>query len=878
MLPILLATAVTPPAPSPVTTRACLPPHDRWAFCNTSLSLAERVDDLVSRLAPSEIPALLTAREGGGGSPGPPGNVSRLGLPEYDWGVNCVHGACCCFSAFTIRMSRCDTASRPLLLPPPSCATLALPGVQTTCGRVGEEPRCPTSFPSPNSLGATFNTSLWRDIGSAIGLELRSLWLQGAREAMPWSGQPHAGLDCWSPNINIARDPRWGRNQEVPSEDPTVNGLFGQMYTIGLQTGQDPRYLQAVVTLKHFDAYSLEKADGFTRHDFNAQVSNFSLASTYLPAFRAAVTRGGATGVMCSYNAINGIPACASGMLNQTLRGEWGFTGYITSDTGAVEDIYKHHAYVPDGPRAACAALAAGGTDIDSGKVYSESLLEGVRLGYCSMDDLRRSLRRTLGLRFRLGLFDPIEAQPYWHVPPEAVASPTHRQLNLLAARSSIVLLKNEPLLGVPAGSGSERVHEERIDAPGVADPSRRADEQAGPVPSEWVWGGKLTGRLGVIAPQTLPLPTGRSLAVIGPHANASAALVGNYVGQVCPGASPTDLSCVETVAGALSAFASSTAVVEGSGLTRPILGGVAAAVAAARAAEHVVLMLGIGQSIEGEGRDRTSIGLPKAQAELAAAVLALGKPAVLVLINGGVVSAAEVFGAAPAIVEAFYPGVLGARAIAETLYGANPHCCGKLPFTLYPESYVSAVKMSDMEVRPSPASGSPGRTYKWYTGPALFRFGDGLALTSFDVRAADGFVSTPIVLPIAKVRRHVAQPQGQPPLLRLAVTISNTGTREGDEVPMLFVDPPASVAALGFSPPRTQLAAFERVHLLPGKSTVVRFDVDVAEALALVNDAGDAALVPGRFVLRCAIGGGKAVTQEVELKGDAWAVRPFLS
>jgi beta-glucosidase-like glycosyl hydrolase len=137
---------------------------------------------------------------------------------------------------------------------------------------VGDEARCPTSFPSPNSLGATFNASLWRDIGSAIGLELRSLWLQGAREASPWSGQPHAGLDCWSPNINIARDPRWGRNQEVPSEDPTVNGLFGQMYTIGLQTGEDSRYLQAVVTLKHFDAYSLENADGHSRHNFDAKV------------------------------------------------------------------------------------------------------------------------------------------------------------------------------------------------------------------------------------------------------------------------------------------------------------------------------------------------------------------------------------------------------------------------------------------------------------------------------------------------------------------------------------------------------------------------------------------------------------------------------
>lgn len=305
MLQPLLAAWAMPPIPSTVGTRACLPPHHRYPFCNASLPLEMRVDDLISRLRPHEIPPLLTAREGGGRSPGPPGNISRLGLPEYDWGVNCVHG------------------------------------VQTTCGRVGGAVRCPTSFPNPNALGAAFNGSLWRAIGTAIGVELRSLWLQGATEADPWSGRPHAGLDCWSPNINVARDPRWGRNQEVPSEDPYVNGRFGEEYTRGLQRGEDPRFLQAIVTLKHWDAYSLEGSDGFTRHNFNARVSKYSLASTYLPAFRRAVVEGGAAGVMCSYNMINGVPTCASPMLNATLRGHWGFDGYVTSDTGAVAAGFK---------------------------------------------------------------------------------------------------------------------------------------------------------------------------------------------------------------------------------------------------------------------------------------------------------------------------------------------------------------------------------------------------------------------------------------------------------------------------------------------------------------------------------------------------------
>ena len=189
---------------------------------------------------------------------------------------------------------------------------------------------CPTSFPNPNALGASFNRTMFREIGRIIGVELRSLWLQGATEASTWSGRPHAGLDCWAPNININRDPRWGRNQEVASEDPYYNGIFGTEYTLGLQTSKDDeRYLQVVVTLKHWDAYSLEDvpSKNITRHNFNAIVSNFTLADTYWPAFKASVMDGKAAGVMCSYNALNGVPTCANPLLNHVLRNEWGFDG-----------------------------------------------------------------------------------------------------------------------------------------------------------------------------------------------------------------------------------------------------------------------------------------------------------------------------------------------------------------------------------------------------------------------------------------------------------------------------------------------------------------------------------------------------------------------
>eukprot|EP00493_Phyllostaurus_siculus_P027995 UN28343 len=184
-------------------------------------------------------------------------------------------------------------------------------------------------------------------------MELRALWLEGVGENH-LNNLPHLGLDCWSPNINILRDPRWGRALETTGEDPYLNGVFGAEYTIGLQNGsastvQDSRYLQAIVTLKHWDAYSLEGKWGengnITRHSFNAEISEFDFQSTYSPAFKESVVRGGAKGVMCSYNAVNGVPSCANPKLYDVLRNEWGFDGYVTSDSGAVTDIYTPHNY-----------------------------------------------------------------------------------------------------------------------------------------------------------------------------------------------------------------------------------------------------------------------------------------------------------------------------------------------------------------------------------------------------------------------------------------------------------------------------------------------------------------------------------------------------
>jgi beta-D-xylosidase 4 len=432
------AAQTTPVNSITLDSRACQPPFDTLPFCNTGLSIDERVDDLIERLwaqANASIPEHLTARNMGKNA------VPVLGLPEYDWGLNCIHG------------------------------------VQSSCVLLADSTTvCPTSFMNPVNYGATWNKSFALDLGTIVGTEARALWLAGAVEEFP---RNHIGLDCWSPNINIARDPRWGRNQEVGSEDPLINGDFGSQYTQGLQypAGGDPGHLKVAVTLKHWDAYSLENSDGFTRNNFNAVVSNYAFATTYFPAFQKSVVEGKATGVMCSYNAVNGVPTCASPFLTKVLRDTWGFQGYVTSDSGALENIHDDHKYTNSSIASVPVALRDGQTDVCSGGIYSGYLLQALEQGLVQREDVDLALRHTLTLRMTLGLFDPPAATPYWSVPTSAIGTAASTAANLLATQSSMVLLKN---------SGN-----------------------------------------------TLPFPVGRSFAIIGPHANATLALVGNYLGQV---------------------------------------------------------------------------------------------------------------------------------------------------------------------------------------------------------------------------------------------------------------------------------------------------------------------------------------------------------
>ncbi|CAK0849068.1 unnamed protein product [Prorocentrum cordatum] len=790
VLSALLAAAVAVPlrAATPLPFRyACTEGHRQFPFCDASLPLARRVDDLVSRLSLDEKPQLMEARFS------PRGNISRLGVPQYDWGANCIHG------------------------------------VESRCGSGG---RCPTPFPNPNFLGAAFNETVWHGMGRVIGRELRSLWRQGVGENHPPTELPPVGLDCWSPNVNIVRDPRWGRNLETPGEDPFLLGRFGVAVTQGLQQGEDPRYLQAVVTLKHFVANSLEGAwpgpggparfpgkglcpgGSCTRHTIDPNISAYDLASSYFPAFRSSVVEGGALGVMCSYNAVNGVPSCANKwLLGQKLREEWGFQGYVTGDSGAVEDIYRSHWYVASMEDAVAAAVQAG-TDVQSAGwgrhgpwavrgEYITMIPELVRSGKLSEAALDAALKRTLSLRFRLGLFDPPAAQAYEHFAPNVVRSEEHVRAALDAAEQGFVLLQNRN--------------------------------------------------------RTLPI-SGGVVAVIGPHAGARYGLLGNYLGQTCPELTAKggeQYGCVQSIAEALGNL---TTVLSAPGLPsvtsedRSLFDG---AVQVAKQADHVVLALGLDtSSIEAEGTDRKSIALPAGQVALFDAVRAAGKRVTVVLLNGGAVAMSHVKEHADAIVEAWYPGFYGGRALARALLGITNRW-GKLPVTVYDEDFEKQFDMLDFDM-----TKGPGRTYRYFTGEPLWPFGHGLSYTTFALR----------LLSAAKV--DIPQRGGQ---TTIRVEVTNTGDREGDEVVMAFFSPRGAAprgsrAALL----RRQLFGFRRVSLRAGESAAVEFAVG-AETLALFADSGDRVSHAGAYALQLTSGAGAGESVAAEVVAAEGEPQPVL-
>jgi beta-glucosidase len=546
-------------------------------YLNPSLPINVRVDDLVSRMTLEEKASQLVnqARE-----------IPRLKVPAYDWWSEALHG-------------------------------VARAGVGTV-------------FPEPIGLAATFDPPLIHEMATVIGVEARAKHNQAIRAG---KHDIYTGLDFWSPNINIFRDPRWGRGQETYGEDPFLTSRMGVAFVTGLQ-GDDPKYFQVISTPKHFAVHSGPEP---SRHSVNVDVTKRDMQDTYLPAFRATITEGKAGSTMCAYNRVNGEPACANSfLLEDELRGAWKFSGYVVSDCDAVADIQRGHHFTETMAEAAAISLKRGMdnecADFRPNAVGNSDyvkFIEAVNQGLLSEKDIDVSLKRLFTARFRLGLFDPPEMVKYAQTPDSEIDSAAHRQLSLKTARESMVLLKNDGIL--PLGSGV------------------------------------------------------KNIAVIGPLAQSSRVLLGNYNGD--PSKSTTALDGIRAqFAGANVTFTTGTNFL----LKDPKTGGtgdstpdtIADAVATAKQADVVIAVVGITSDLEGEemnvavpgfkGGDRTSLDLPKPEEDLLEALKAFGKPLVVVLMNGSALSVNWANENANAILDAWYSGEEGGTAIAETLAGVN--------------------------------------------------------------------------------------------------------------------------------------------------------------------------------------------------------------
>ena len=608
--------------------------------------VAARVSDLVRRLSLSE--KIQEMRNGAAAIP-------RLGIPAYDYWSECLHG-----------VARAGTA---------------------------------TVFPQAIGMAATWDTSLIHDEADVIATEARAKHNDYIAKHGGDSAR-YYGLTFWTPNINIFRDPRWGRGQETYGEDPFLTARLGVAFIRGLQ-GDDPNYIKAMACAKHFAVHSGPEP---SRHTFDATPPECDFYETYLPQFEAAVREGQVGAVMGAYNSVYGEPACANPLLLMTiLRGQWGFTGHVVSDCGAINDIYANHKFA-DSPEAAAADAVKTGDDLCCGTDFN-SLTRAVRAGLVSEKEIDTAVSRLFEARFRLGMFDPPEKVPFARITMTENDTPEHEALALRVARESIVLLKNDGVL-----------------------PLNRA---------------KI-----------------KRIAVIGANADSVPVLLGNYNGT--PARPVTILSGIEQIAGAISEVtyahgqkifgtfkAEAGAGVEvicsqgcplalhkdGSDKASPEM--LADAVAAAKSADVVIYVGGISPQLEGEemkvnydgfsGGDRTRIELPEQQTELLKTLAATGKPVVFVNCSGSAIAMPWEAEHLSAIVQAWYPGEQGGRAVAEVLFGdTNP--AGRLPVTFYRAT-------ADLPAFENYAMSN--RTYRYFNGQPEFAFGHGLSYTKFNYAAA---------------------------------------------------------------------------------------------------------------------------------------------
>lgn len=673
--------------------------------------------------------------------------IPRLNIPSYNWWNEALHG-----------IARAGTA---------------------------------TVFPQAIGMAATFDEDLIYRTADVISTEGRAKYNEAHKKG---DNDIYKGLTFWSPNINIFRDPRWGRGHETYGEDPYLTGLLGARFVEGLQ-GNNPQYMKTAACAKHFAVHSGPEAE---RHSFNAEVNEKDLFETYLPAFKKLVTEVNVEAVMGAYNRTNGEPCCGSKrLLADILRGEWGFKGHVVSDCWAIRDFHENHMVTKTAPESVALAVR-NGCDINCGSLFV-NLLIAHKEGLIDEEAIDQAVIRLMTTRFKLGMFDDPENVPYSSIPYEVVECRKHKELALEVSKKSLVLLKNKD--------------------------------------------------------NVLPLDKNaiKSIAVIGPNANSRDALVGNYCGTsseyvtVLDGireALPEDVRINYSVGCHLY-----KAKVEGLAMERDRF---SEAVTAAEHSDAVIMCLGLDASIEGEegdtgneysSGDKGNLNLPGLQQELLEAVAAVGKPVILVLLSGSALAVNWADEHIEGIIQAWYPGAQGGRAVAALLFG-DYSPSGRLPVTFY-RTTEELPDFRDYSMK--------GRTYRYMNNEALYPFGYGLSYSTFKYSNFD--ISNKNV----KCGDSVT----------CTVSVENIGEYEADEVIQLYIkDVEATVEV-----PVWQLKGVKVERLLPKQQKTVTFEIK-PEDMMLVNNDGEYILEKGEFEVY--IGGSQPDKRSASLLGQSPCKQTF--
>ena len=816
-------------------------------YKNPNLPIEERVNDILSRMTLEEKISQMVYN-----SPA----IERLDIPEYNWWNEALHG-------------------------------VARNGIATV-------------FPQAIGLAATWDTDLMYKVATVISDEARAKYNLALRRNKRGIYQ---GITLWSPNINIFRDPRWGRGMETYGEDPYLAGEMGVQFVKGLQ-GNNPNYLKTIATPKHFAVHSGPEP---LRHTFNAIVSDYDLRETYLPHFKKCIIEGKAYSIMCGYNRFRGDACCGSDpLLKQILRDEWGFEGLVVSDCWAVPDMYNFHKIV-ETPEEASSIAVKSGTDLECGNAYP-SLLKAINQGLITANEIDTAVKRILTARFKLGMFDPPENVPYSKL--DKIDTPENKTVALDAARKSIVLLKNENDL-LPLKKDLNTI---AVLGPNANDIEVLLGNYNG-FPSDPIT--PLQGIKNKLKNTTVIYERGCELAenlpsfeVVGESFlytsldKKQKGLVGEYfnnrdfIGEAAfsridskidfawwDGAPDKDFDpdnfgvrwtgfivpekFGKYVLGGYGfngfrIFIEDTLLVQFDGEFDPVKtykylnlaagkaykikiefykklrysfmqliwsvpdeGREQRAIEAVKKADIVIMFMGLSPRLEGEemkvevegfkGGDRVTLDLPGTQSKFIKKIHSLGKPMILVLLNGSAVSINWENENVPAIIEAWYPGQATGTAITDIIFGDyNPS--GRLPVTFY-KSVDQLPAFTDYEMS--------NRTYRYFKGEPLYPFGFGLSYTSFQYKN----------LRLEQTEIHSGGSTS------LSVEVSNIGKVKGEEVVQLYVKADKDTNVV------ETLKGFKRITLNPGETKKVEFDITPEKLERWIDEMGFS-VEPDKYIL----------------------------